>query len=117
VPVSDDALEAIRKWLEIRSEHKYPNDCPVIFCGRDGSYLTDNQVRDYYARASKAAKLKRNVTPHMIRHTVNDRLRRDGVAADVRQKILGHADVRTNANYTAPKFSEGLDAMRRLKLT
>jgi integrase/recombinase XerD len=116
VPVSDDALEAIRKWLEIRSEHKYPNDCPVIFCGRDGSYLTDHQVRDYYARASKSAKLKRNVTPHMIRHTVNDRLRKDGVPADVRQKILGHADAQTNANYTAPKSSEGREAMRSLSI-
>lgn len=116
IPASDKVLKAISDWLAIREEHKYPSidDCPMIFCGRNGSYLTDNQVRNYYNHACSKAKMNESVTPHQIRHTFNDRLRRDGVPSEVREAILGHADGKINRNYTNPKAMEGREAVEAL---
>jgi site-specific recombinase XerD len=109
-------MDTVEEWLELRTEHGYPDatDNPTIFCRRDGTYYTDDQIRSYYARASEKGKVGSKVTPHMIRHFFNDTLRKQGVPSEVREAILGHADAETNKGYTAPRAEEGLEAIEKL---
>ena len=117
IPMTEQVAETIREWLELREEHDYPPEaeCNTIFCRRDGSYYTDDQIRSYYKRAcSKAKKMKGSITPHQLRHWFNDQLRKAGVSSEVREAMLGHADAETNAGYTSVKALEGRSVINDL---
>jgi integrase len=118
IPMSAEVEKALSGWMRVREEYGYPpiSECPTIFCSSDEKYeyLTDQQIRKYYKRASDDGKLSEKFTPQMSRHTFNDRLRRDGVPSEVREAILGHADGKINRNYTNPKAMEGREAVEAL---
>ena len=66
--------------------------------------------RDYYPLLEKL-KIERK-TPHATRHTYASWARRSGMATEILQKILGHADYSTTANiYVHTDISELIAAV------
>ena len=118
IPLNSDVKDTIEEWLAIRNQHGYPppEQCQTIFCQRSGDYLTSRIVRSYYSVACDHAEGDISITPHDVRHYFNDRLRRNGVPAEVRQAILGHEEAETNEIYTDVKASEGREAIENLDL-
>ena len=102
IPMTEDVADALRQWLDKREDLGFPSasDCTTIFCQKTGKYATAKQIRKRYARACRASEMNIKVTPHMIRHTCNDRMRRAGVPIEIRQVLLAHADAETNKRYT-----------------
>jgi integrase len=102
IPVLQPARDAIDEWLEIRTDHGFPDigDCDILFPDEEGGYFTDDSLRTHYKGASKEAGLKRDITPYMMRHGFNDRLRQLGVPSELRQALMGHLSEDVNLNYT-----------------
>lgn len=118
VPLLDPALAAIDAWVEEREEYGYPpaNKCDRIFCSRDARPFPSNKLWSWYKKASDRAGLDEIVSPHMIRHSLNDYLRSAGVSIEVRKAILGHASDEVNKTYTEPQAEEargGLETLGR----
>lgn len=116
VPLLDPALSAIDAWVGEREEFGYP---PVtqndrIFCARDGRPFPSNRLWGWYKRASDRAGLDEVVSPHMIRHSLNDFLRSNGVSIEVRKAILGHSSDEVNRRYTQPRAEEARDGLEKL---
>jgi integrase/recombinase XerD len=76
--------------------------------GRPMSYAN---TKDLFNRL--AIQLGFAVRPHMLRHTAAERWRRQGVTADIRQKLLGHVSASSMAPYLHPTDEEKRAAVER----
>ncbi len=72
-------------------------DGPLLLSGYTGQHRPENyRKRDYYPLLKKLGIPQKN--PHCTRHTYASWARKQGMAPETLQKILGHADYSTTAN-------------------
>ncbi|MGH9858147.1 MAG: site-specific tyrosine recombinase/integron integrase, partial [Acidobacteriota bacterium] len=100
--LSDEALAAIKYYIEIRSDVD-----PALFIrhkkgvGRqDALRITPRSIQRLIKKYAAAAGITKDITPHVLRHSFATDLLSNG--ADVRQvqQLLGHASITTTQVYT-----------------
>jgi len=101
VPLGDVAKGAVDEYLH----HARPllvrgNDTPVLFITRLGDGMTRQAFWNIIKKRSLAAGIRKNISPHTLRHSFATHLLENG--ADLRsvQLMLGHADLSTTQIYT-----------------
>jgi len=101
-PLSQSFLETAEAyWREPRPPE------PWLFPGPDATRpLTRESVCRVVRAASRAAGVRKTVTPHTLRHSFATHLMEDGANLRAIQKILGHRSLRTTEIYThlAPDY-------------
>lgn len=104
-PLNPQAIEAIRAWLERRGELlARPGDDAdpsALFLNYRGGRLRARSVARHLDRYVKQAALKRNVSPHALRHSFATHLLGSGMDVRSIQELLGHASLSTTQKYTA----------------
>ena len=95
--VDKTALEVLKEYLKKRK--KLETKCPALFLNSAGNRLSTQGIANIIARLRENGGIKRNVTPHMLRHTVATLLLRNGVDIRVVQEFLGHASIATTQRY------------------
>jgi site-specific recombinase XerD len=91
--------EQLRSWLDARVE------LPVgpLFCVIDGPTRgrpwSSANVRVEFRRLAAQAGIRRRFAPHQLRHAHAVELAREGVALNVIQRQLGHANLGTTSIY------------------
>jgi integrase/recombinase XerD len=95
---SDVVLEAIRQYIELRSERTIST--PALFVGRSGTRLTIYSIENIFKKHVRLAEIKRHVTPHALRHTMAAMLVSSGTDIREVQEILGHASILSTQVYT-----------------
>jgi integrase/recombinase XerD len=98
VVTSVQLLEALRHYLEIRSER--PLDTEALFVGRSGTRLTIYSIENIFKKYVKNADIRRHVTPHALRHTMASMLINNGTDIKAVQEVLGHASILSTQVYT-----------------
>ncbi|MEC0231393.1 tyrosine-type recombinase/integrase [Paenibacillus alba] len=95
---SNDVLEKIIRWLEIRDDLEPKTDS--LFINKYGNTLTIYTIGDIFNKYRDLSKINKSATPHYLRHTFATHLLNNG--ADLRsvQEILGHSSVTTTQIYT-----------------
>jgi len=63
-------------------------------------HIHDRTVREALHKAAQAARLKRRVGPHLLRHRFATHLLELGYGVEIIQCLLGHASPRTTRRYT-----------------
>jgi integrase/recombinase XerD len=96
--VDEETMQIQREHLEARSSIK--TESPSLFINTLGQRLSTQGITNVIARVRRAARIKRHVTPHMLRHTVATLLLRNDVDIRVVQEFLGHASIATTQRYT-----------------
>ena len=68
---------------------------PALFPNSSRQRLSTQGIANIISQFRKDARIERNITPHMLRHTVATLLLRNGVDIRVVQEFLGHASTAT----------------------
>lgn len=73
-----------------------------------------NRVRGQMRRLAERMGLGKHLTPHVMRHSLADKLRREGVAPEVRQMVLAHSNFQTTRDYESQFDALAVDAVAML---
>jgi integrase/recombinase XerC len=106
VPVGRLALQALRRWLDVRdSALAVPGGAtPALFAGRHGTRLSAQSVWSRLRQRSLAAGLAAPVHPHMLRHSFASHILQSSGDLRAVQELLGHANISTTQVYTRLDF-------------
>jgi site-specific recombinase XerD len=96
--VGEETVRIQRAHLEARSRVEAGTE--ALFINAAGGRLSTQGMAHIIARLRRQARIRRHVTPHMLRHTVATLLLRNGADIRVVQEFLGHASIATTQRYT-----------------
>jgi integrase/recombinase XerC len=97
VPVGENALKAIKKYLDTRPDVVASSP---LFVNKDGKRLSSTSVFLVLLKMARRARFTRKIKPHMLRHSFATHLLNHG--CDIRgvSQMLGHSDLSTTQIYT-----------------
>ena len=101
VPIGEMAIIALRSYLEnARSKLIADPKEKALFVNHHGRRLTRQGFWKIVKKYSQQALIRKEITPHTLRHSFATHLLENG--ADIRavQEMLGHADISTTQIYT-----------------
>jgi integrase/recombinase XerD len=96
--VDEQTVNLQRVHMETRTRIR--TDSLALFVNAWGGRLSTQGITNVIAKLRREARIKRHVTPHMLRHTVATLLLRNGVDIRIVQEFLGHASIATTQRYT-----------------
>lgn len=100
VPVGEAAETWLRRWLAearpllVRGRHE------AVFVSRRGTAMTRQGFWKLLKAHGRAAGIRRDLSPHVLRHSFATHLLEHGADLRVVQTLLGHVDISTTEIYT-----------------
>lgn len=108
VPLGGKAIEAIEKWLEVRSQMlKGESDSDTdaaLFLGARGKRISPRVVQLQLDKMASRAGLPVHVHPHSLRHSFASHMLQSAQDLRAVQELLGHANISTTQVYTRLDF-------------
>ncbi len=101
VPLGRKAVAALQRYLEAGRVKLVTRRSPAnLFLTRRGTPFSAVALWLRIKQRAKRARIGRNVTPHMLRHSFATHLLEHGADLRVIQELLGHANISTTEVYT-----------------
>jgi integrase/recombinase XerD len=101
VPLGAPALRAVRRYLsEVRPRLDRGRGKGMVFLTARGRPVRRETVWRLVRKAAERAGLRRDVSPHTLRHTFATHLVEGGADLAAVQELLGHVDISTTEIYT-----------------
>jgi len=102
VPIGSFALQAIKRYLETRSQMPgiNENDPEALFLNRFGDRLSSRSIRKIIDKYIKVTGLSEKTSPHTLRHSFATHLLNRGANLRMVQELLGHKHLSTTQIYT-----------------
>lgn len=93
VKIPDSMKGELSNYCELNKEE-------ILFPSNRGGKLTTATIQAIVENAAKKAGIKKEVYPHLLRHSFATHLLEQGTDLRVIQKLLGHSDIKTTQIYT-----------------
>jgi site-specific recombinase XerD len=91
---------SVRLLNLLRSYHKKYKPNHLLFEGQSGGAYSATSVQKIMKKALRDGGIKKNATPHTLRHSYASHLLEGGTDIRVIQELLGHNSIRTTQIYT-----------------
>nr|WP_106784576.1 site-specific tyrosine recombinase XerD [Lysinibacillus timonensis] len=102
IPLGKTAISALDVYLQIardKLQGKYPKT-DAFFINQRGKRLTRQGCWKLLKEHAEKANIKKEITPHTLRHSFATHLIENGADLRAVQEMLGHADISTTQIYT-----------------
>lgn len=101
VPIGKEAIKYLKMYLEIRPFFlNKKEDSTFLFLNWRGEPLTRMAIWKMLKRYALIAGIRKNIFPHIIRHSFATHLLRNKASLRIIQELLGHSDISTTQIYT-----------------
>ena len=102
VPVGRQAIEWLARYVRESRPRlgKTPPTRGEVFLSSRGGPLSRKTIWHLIKKYARVAGIKKNITPHTLRHSFATHLLENGGDLRVIQEMLGHADISTTQLYT-----------------
>lgn len=100
--------ELAEGWLFMTRPRDRENTLP-----HERRHLQPSSIRKVLARACKRAGITQHVSPHCLRHTTNNQMRRNDPLGIVTRTQIGHADADMTETYSDVGLDERVELLRR----
>lgn len=97
--IVDNATVGIQR-SHVEARLKIKTTSSALFVNVDGGRLSTQGITKIIARLRREARIRRHITPHMLRHTVATLLLSNGADIRIVQEFLGHRSIVTTQRYT-----------------
>ncbi len=100
IPIGSKAIKCIQTYLNEAKSHYSKSGSRLLFISRLGKSMSRQALWKIIKKYSKRALLKKEISPHTLRHSFATHLLERG--ADIRavQEMLGHVSISTTQIYT-----------------
>ncbi|MFT4977738.1 MAG: integrase/recombinase XerD [Myxococcota bacterium] len=96
IPFGDEADQLVKRYLLTRLHQ----DSPYLFISTHGKPMTRQNFWGRVKKYAKVAGIKKNISPHTLRHAFATHLLMHGADLRAVQVMLGHTDITTTEIYT-----------------
>lgn len=100
VPIGEVASEVLERYLSIARPKLLKNSTEILFLNRFGNAMTRQGFWKILKKQALEAGIKKEISPHKLRHSFATHLVENGVDLRLVQEMLGHADIATTQIYT-----------------
>lgn len=102
VPIGSSAIKFIKIYLETIRVHMVvkPGNEDIVFLNRRGTRLSRVMIFMLIKELAKRADIKKNISPHTLRHSFATHLVEGGADLRAVQQMLGHESITTTEIYT-----------------
>ena len=104
LPVGKQALQALKKWLAVRSDWVKGSDELALFVSNRGTRISHRNVQQRVKYWAKKQGINHDLHPHQFRHSFASHLLESSSDLRAVQELLGHADISTTQIYTHLDF-------------
>ena len=112
VPISPVATEWFQYWLQDRNLLDIkPEATDIAFVNRYGRQLTRAMIFTIVKNLAAAADIRKNISPHTLRHSFATHLLQNGADLRIIQQLLGHESISTTEIYTHVDIHDLRDAI------
>lgn len=103
IPIGEEASNWLNNYLNNSRPvfaRKSDEESPYVFLNSRGKGLSRQGVWKNLKKTVRLSGIKKNVSPHMLRHSFATHLLENGADLRIVQELLGHSDISTTQIYT-----------------
>ncbi len=101
VPIGNVAAQFVKAYMQrARSRLIVGSAGPALFLNRHGTRMSRQGFWKIIKKYAARANIKKDITPHTLRHSFATHLLENGADLRAVQELLGHADISTTQIYT-----------------
>ena len=100
VPLGDYAIDALKEYIYFYRPMLNKNNSSYVFLNNRGGVLSRQFIFKVIKEECIKKGIRKNVSPHTLRHTFSTHLLKNGADLRIIQELLGHENLSTTQIYT-----------------